>query len=199
MKTKIITVILILLSISPVQAVYHIDFTEGYNQLDTTERVEHVYVFNDAILDVVNCNLGDLTGYNNTLINWYYGDIFTFGVSDNSIANIYGGNSNKTNFNIIVGGNGTINLYDMSKDGAFLTINFYPGQNGKLNIYARDVVYTPYSNDSGGILSGQFLTEKGTSFSIRTPDDPFSHINIIPEPSTLLLLGTGCLLLRRRK
>lgn len=61
-------------------------------------------------------------------------------------------------------------------------------------------------NTSGEIKGITGLWKNGTEFSIQFldqtasgPDPVWKNINVIPEPATLMLLGVGGMLLRRRK
>lgn len=195
MKTKaMITIIffLMFLLLSKVQAVMQdIVWTEGYHQLNTTEFVEHVQIFNDVSLDIFNCNMGYLVGYNNTSINLYAGVIWNVGTLDNCIVNIYG---HAGQVALSASGNSKINLYD-----ATLVTRIYTFGNAIVNLYAYNVKYTPYPGDcSDGTLRGiNILNNK--SFTIVTRQEDLNRINIIPEPPTVLLLGLGCLFLKRKK
>jgi len=74
-------------------------------------------------------------------------------------------------------------------------------ENAAMNLYAYDVVYHPTDGGddwSTGWLEGKYNNnDQYFIFEFSTHDA--SHLNIIPEPATLLLLASGGLLLRKRK
>ena len=71
---------------------------------------------------------------------------------------------------------------------------------GTVNLYAYDVVHHETGGHyDRGWIEGNFL-ENDLYFNFNLNDTgTFGHINIIPEPSTLLLLALGGVFLRRKK
>ena len=67
-------------------------------------------------------------------------------------------------------------------------------------LYAYDVTYHPTGGLAGeGWIEGIYISsDTPFSFSFYTTAS-YSHINIVPEPSTLLLFGLGFVALRRKK
>jgi hypothetical protein len=60
-----------------------------------------------------------------------------------------------------------------------------------INVYGYDFTYTE------GVISGYLIDN--SPFSIGgVNESEYLRFNLIPEPATLLLLGTGGLLLRKR-
>jgi len=175
MKTKIIilTVFLMLLGADLVKA--DLVFDSGYNIFDDTyPYYDEVAVFNDAHLDVLGGSMGRLELWHYATANIYAGDIRHLLILDNAVVNIYGAGDT------------------LEGVGA--------GNDSLVYLYAYDVTYHP----TGGLGDGCWI--EGTYIRDDLPfafscynDASYSHINIVPEPTTFLLLGFGGFVLTRRK
>lgn len=165
--------ILVFFGISTVQASFL--WTEGYHQINTNETYDDVTIINNVTLNIFGGTITTslLTG-DNTLTNWYAGQIDRLGVYDNAVVNIYGGS---------------------------LQIGLWLVSNSQVNLYAHDIILTHTGgNMNHGQISGTYNLNPQQTFTFDLWDaDTYTHINIVPEPSTILLLGIGCLLLRRKK
>ncbi|NIP55527.1 MAG: hypothetical protein GWN00_14400, partial [Aliifodinibius sp.] len=89
---------------------------------------------------------------------------------------------------------GTVNIY-----GGLITESLGAWNDAVVNIYGYDFNYDPMGGSrDGGQLTGFWLDS--TAFIIDLyGTDTYSHINLIPEPCSLLLLALGCLFLKRKK
>ena len=202
------TVLFLLLSVSSAQAtpvtanaVSDWDITSGSALIQDGDEYRIVSVFNDADLTISG------------------GDVSSLGLFNNSISNMSGGSAGDINaFNnsqiIITNGRSTsIHAYDSSSVHLHRVERF---------VVAPDIIWTPgvsYSADGeihyygydfefltpgpgSGWLTGKWAD--GTSFQsyLRAIPDPFESSNIIlhvvPEPSGLLMIITGYLLIRRK-
>lgn len=174
MKTKVMITILIFsvfFGISTVQA--DIVWTEGYHQYGTGDSHEHVRIYNDVRLDIDGGGIGYLHTYNTTLTNWYNGQISYLLTNDNSIINVYGGK---------------------------LWTGLGAGDNSLINLFAHDVIITHTGGywDIGQVKGTYNLNNQPFIFDLWG-SNTYTHINIVPEPTTFFLIGIGCLLLRWKK
>jgi len=174
MKTRLIRTIyglailavLLLFTVNPVKAT---TWTEGHHEINPGDDYGEVNIYNNVTLDIFGGEISALWTFDNTLTNWYDGDIMYLQIHDDSIVNIYGGN-----------------LW-----------TFAGTENSLVNLYAYDVIITHtggFWND--GEVFGKFCADD-SSFSFDLwGDSSYTHINIVPEPTSLLLLSLGGLLLR---
>ena len=166
--------------------------------------------------------------YNSSTVNVYEGALIGLGsgilmdMYDSSTLNIYGGTvglflytHDSSTVNLYAGLLGISYIFDSS------TVNVYAGHvedwihnivvepTATVNIYGYGFEYTPYGywmEPIGGIGEGWWITKlTGYSFNgapiiIEGLPDPATNdnINLIPEPTTVLLLGLGGLALLRK-
>jgi hypothetical protein len=169
MKRKIIRIVagLILLVIPPLQAATWWD--SGHHVIDDPNVYGEVFLENDASVDVLGGSILKLELFDLSSADIFGGEMDGLWTNDESIVNIHGG-----------------------------TLDWLGGfENSSVNLYAYDVTY----HFSGGLhdegwLEGTYYANDNTfSFSFYG-DDTHSHITIVPEPTSLLLLALGGLLLR---
>ena len=175
MKTTVMITILIFsvfLGIPTTQA--DVVWTEGYHEINTGDIIhERVSIYNDVHLNIYGAGCGYLETFNTTITNWYNGEINYLLTNDNSIVNIYGGE---------------------------LDIGLGASDNSQINLYANEIQYHPTGGhwDNGWIGGRYSISNKHFDFDLWG-QNTYSHLNFVPEPSTLLLLGIGCLFLKRKK
>lgn len=170
MKTKILLIIagVVALGAFPVQATI---WTEGHYEIVDTNVYGEIYIYNDVTVDMFDGDVYKLETFDITTFDMLDGELTDLRVHDNSISNLYGGNLNRLGIT----------------------------ENGSLDLYAYDVIHHPTGGYyDRGWVEGNFLAKDlYFSFDFVEPDT-FSHINVVPEPATLLLLSLGVLLIRKK-
>jgi len=174
MKTKIITIMamVMLASVCPVKA--DLVFDSGYNTFtDSDPQWEEIFVENDAILDFLSGNAVKLDLRHTATANIYGGTMTTLWTGDSSVVNLY-------------------YCIDIDVLGAF--------DNSVINLYTDNFIFSTEGGRYGyGYVEGTYYNTT-MDFHISFYDDTsYSHINTVPEPATFLLLGLGGALLRKRK
>jgi hypothetical protein len=166
--------------------------------------------------------------YDSSVINMTGGEILTLDAYNTSTANISGGNVHSVftrdhaTTNLYDGGivfslgaarqSGVVNMKggitEYLRAGESGIINLYGGtvniylnawDSATVNIYGYGFDYDPSAgNWNGGQLAGFWLDD--TPFIIDLAGSgTYSHINLVPEPSSLILFALGALLIRRKK
>jgi hypothetical protein len=139
--------------------------------------------------------ISELHTYNDVTVTIYEGGgVGTFKMYDNSsltsvqcIAHLYLYDNATASFS-----NGISAMY----------LNISPSSTGWVKLYAYDVTFNPsnpFEPYGEGEIRGKWLAND-MFFSIDLfGDGAYSHIQIVPEPATLLLFGLGGLVICRRK
>lgn len=179
-------------------------------------------------VDMTGGFVHNLRSYDSSIINMIGGEILTMEAYNTSTANVSGGevyslrawDSATVNFSdyartlsLGAGGDfGTVNMTGGSTEfigaGYSGTINIYAGlvtdslnawDSATINIFGYDMVKTSSGGRYGcGHVYGFFADD--TSFTIEfSTYETYSHVNLIPEPGSLMLFALGALLVRRKK
>jgi len=204
----IITTVVFVVGVANVQA--EIIWDSGHHVYSEGEET-WVYMYNDASADIIGGIIHEFYMYNNSTaditggyvsvvlgqdtssVNVYAGsDIGLLRPNDSSTANVYGGEIN----HLFVLGNSTTNIYE----GDF-PMGFSANDSPVINMYVQEYLWDPDGGSSSGfgLLTGTWLSS-GEAFSIDyVALDSFDRIAFIPEPSTILFMCLGGLLLRTKK
>ncbi len=111
-------------------------------------------------------------------------------VAPASVVNINGGILNFDMFDI----HGTLNIYRGLLNVDNSSIGYLSNSLANINIYGSEFNYNPSTQIlTGRLLDNNFFTIKGIDTS------EYTRFNLLPEPSSILLLGFGLLALRKQK
>jgi hypothetical protein len=186
-------------------------WTSGHYVIDSSNLYGGVVdMYNDSSADMYSGYMDTISAYDKSLINLHDGHIAELRTYENSKANILGGEVTS----IIAVGSCVIDFYDGTithgvsirensvaniYGGHFLS--FFgagsAGSNSIVNLYAYDVLHTTTGGIYGfGQVTGKYLLDNSPFVLELANDKTFSHINIVPEPITMLLFVVGGLVLR---
>jgi hypothetical protein len=188
-------------------------------------QVGSMSTFNSSVSNITNGTISLMVSYDTSKLNITGGTMDNLLSLGSSIANISGGGPSDisdrdhsvTNFsgtaeaiNVNALDSATINITggtinDLSAYNSGV-INIYAGDifdvwgqdNTAVNIFGHNLIKTSIGGAYGhGFVKGIYNNQ--TSFEIDfMGSDTYSHVNLIPEPITILLLGAGGLFLRKK-
>jgi len=171
MKTKLST-ILIVLMLGVCTAKADLVFDSGYNIFDDSyPYYDEVFVENDAILDFTGGEIGKLEGRNNCSINITGGIMSQLWSGDDTLVNIFECDQ--------------LEILEARHDSI-------------INLYTNDFIYSPTGGDmEQGYIEGLYYSTTTAFFISFYDDTSYSHLSMVPEPTTLLLFGLSGFLLAR--
>jgi hypothetical protein len=178
-----------------------VDMTGGF--------VHNLRSYDSSIINMTGGEILTLEAYNTSTANVSGGEVYSLSAWDSAIVNF---SDDARAFNFLASEFGTLNVTGGTAEylGAIdsSTVNLYGGlvidslwvgDFAHGNIYGYDLVKTSFGGRYGyGQVYG-FWTDS-TAFTIDlNGSETYSHINLIPEPSSLLLIAFGSLLLKRKR
>ncbi|MGD0077846.1 MAG: PEP-CTERM sorting domain-containing protein [Sedimentisphaerales bacterium] len=174
-------------------------------------RVNIMSSYDNSILNMTAGILNNLYSYEYSTANISGNTLdgpFNISARDNSIINFSGTADadhvdafNTVKLNIL---GGTINHISARNDGV---LNIYSGDisnvwsqdNAVINVFGKELRKWPTGGAFGyGFVYGYYNDWSSFYFSLESTES-YSHVNLIPEPATILLLVAGSLFLRKKE
>ena len=144
---------------------------DGHHEIVDGDVYVEVDIYNDVTLDIFGGEVSRLAAYDITVTDWFGGQMLILWARDNSIINIYGGT-----------------LGDL-----------WAAESSLVNLYAYDVIYHPTGGYYNlGWIEGKYLNSDLYFEFDFAGEDTGSHINVVPEPATILLFALGGFFLNAR-
>jgi len=206
-----------LLTLSQARATIIGFYTDGVIQ--EGDVYSDVYIYNYATVDMTGGIVTvQLTTYDYSTLNASDGVLEAIAADGFSTVNLSG----VVEINVMsIGESGSVNMFGGNvgsmKAWNHSTVNLYSGtisdyllaygsEDLVISIYGYGFEYDPLAgNHQGGQLTGFWLDDTPFSIDLYYDDTPggpvidtWSHIVLIPEPTTILLLTVGGIMLRKR-
>jgi hypothetical protein len=171
--------------------------------------VDQMQTYDSSMLNVTGGEIYSLYAWNDSLANISGGSVRSVSTWDHATTNLYDGGSI---FSLGAGISGTINMMGGTTEylhaGGSCTFNLYGGtvtdslnawDFATVNIYGYGFDYDPSAgNRNGGQLTGFWFDNTTFTIDLYNPVT-YDHINLVPEPSSLILFALGAFLIRRKK
>jgi hypothetical protein len=170
MKTRISAILVILMLCAVHPVLADIVWTEGHHEIVDGNVFGEIWLLNDATADM------------------WGGDVLQLGALDSSGFSMFGGTMDY----LLVRHESIINIH-----GGILSNLVIYDENGLVNLFAYDVAYHPTGGGEGW-MDGKYLIDD-QYFTFNVDEVDISHINVVPEPSTFLLLAWGGIFLRKKR
>lgn len=188
MKKAILTLIMVIILSGTFAANADTEWYSGHHEINDGDVYGEIWMHNDATADMWGGDVFQLGTLDSSELSMYSGTMDYLLVRGNSIVNIHSGDLNR----LIVYTSGYYKYHE--DDGTYE----YIYDNGLVNLYAYDVLY--HATNGNGWIDGKYIAnDQYFVFEDISPTVYTSHINIVPEPTTFLLLGSGGILLRKRR
>ena len=204
MMKSLISLALLLCVVVPVQATYYEFITDVYHPGETLQTGDSLYMTDGGIGILTLLGESTATIEGTSELGQFFGGIWEFNLAGDSHLDFSGGELRNLDIGrdatAILSG-GRIDSIESSQIAWEWDYGVDPPEwvtNPHITIESLDYSYNTPTN----LLTGYWLD--GTDFSIQLIDvngysPAIENIQFIPEPATLILLGLGGLLLRRKK
>jgi len=173
MKTKLFTFLAVVMFLGVCSAkATTIIFESGHHiWTDADPYYDEVFLKNDASLDFLSGSIGKLEIIHYGLTNIFGGNMTSIWTFDDSIAHIHGG--------------------DIDILAAFSDSEVY--------LYTDDFIYSPTGGaENNGYVEGLYYNTNIAFYISFYDDTSYSHLSMVPEPTTFLLFCFGWIALRKR-
>lgn len=164
--------------------------TFDFSTLNMSGGHADVGAFNFSEINISGGTLFGATALNHGVINFFSSaettrlDAWEYGT-----VNMSGG----TTEGIGALGSGTVNLY-----GGNISDAIGAGDSSIINIFGYDLVLSSSGGSYGyGQVFGFWMDDAPFEIDLSS-SETYSHINLVPEPGTLMLLGFGAIIMKRR-
>jgi hypothetical protein len=222
-RIRVIMAGVVLLAAWPAQGVLEDKIFTSSGQILPGEEWNSVYVYNDdTVVDMLGGFVEGLATYDGSTVNVTAGSINGLNAHQFSTANVSGGTvltlaaydsgtvklfPSGTVFSLDAAGAGTAymsgGITEYARTGDSSTLNLYGGtvtnylnawDSATVNIYGYGFTFDPTAGAwNGGQLTGFWLDATPLTIDLYGTET-YSHINLIPEPCTILLVALGCLI-----
>jgi len=161
------------------------------SSLNVVDGYAEVGAFDYSTINISGGELSGAHALGNGTVNFYAtGESSGLGAREFGTANMYGGTVEQLG----ASDSGLLNVY-----GGLITNCLGASGTSVVNIYGYDFKYDPTGGAyDGGQLTGLWLN--GTAFTLDLYGaETYSHIKQVPEPSGLVILALGAILVRRMR
>lgn len=190
MKTKIFLIIVVTALIVAHPARADTEWYSGHHGINDGDVYGEIWMYNDSTADMWGGDVFQLGALDSSRFDMFGGIMDRLMVRGNSVVNIHNGELNQ----LAIYTSGYYKYYDDDNTYEYIY------DNGLVNLHAYDVVYHAADGNGSGWIDGRYIAnDQYFVFDGISPSVYASHINIVPEPATFLLLGLGSLVLRKKR